>query len=286
MVNVEVEPGVSGAGTNIATVSGGGSAGAASDVDQVPFGAAASSFGIVPGSYLADFFDAAYPFGSPVRQAGDHPFELRTGFDLDSRSAVGEDGTRFIASHGAIKTAEVTLPPGMIGNPEATPKCDAIDFAEQGASGDSTACPADTQVGYVNVPITAGEVHYGHGSIFNNANDLLAYVPIYNLVPPKGVPADFGFNAAGFVQAHIYSNLDPGPELRDQVAVAKHLQPARCAWRRSDILGRARGPRPRQVPLLPRRAGKWGRLGAPFEARPDPAVLHGPTDCGVENGGH
>ena len=51
----------------------------------------------------------------------------------------GDDGTRYITSNGQLRTVEVTLPRGMIGNPEATPKCDPADFAESGAM--STARP-------------------------------------------------------------------------------------------------------------------------------------------------
>ena len=123
----------------------------------------------MPGSFQADLFDAPYPGGSLVRQAGDHPFEQRVNFDLNGRppQPSGSDGTLFVTSHGALKTAEVTLPRGMIGNPEATPKCDPVDFSQTGSTIDSTGCPANTQVGYLNISMAASEdSNYGEGPYY------------------------------------------------------------------------------------------------------------------------
>src|SRR5450759_1179286 len=41
-------------------------------------------------------------------QAGGHPYEASAFFDL---------------AGGALKDVEVSLPPGLLGNPQATPKC-------------------------------------------------------------------------------------------------------------------------------------------------------------------
>src|SRR6266516_4177337 len=206
-IDVAIAPGASGTATNTATVSGGG-APTATDVDPVSFGEP-SRFDIVPSSYQADVFDDAYPLGSPARQAGDRPFEQRVNFDFTKKTGVsGVDGTRYITADGSIKTVEVTLPRGFVGNPEATPKCDPLDFSELGTLFNTTQCPADTQVGYLNSSVKEGTRRNGRGNSFN-PNEILTGVPIYNLKPPKGVPADFGFNAGAFVLAHIYPNLDP-----------------------------------------------------------------------------
>ncbi len=185
------------------------------DVDGVPFGATSSRFGIVPESFEADVFSGAYPFGEPVRQAGAHPFELRFNFDINEKTGIGPNEaavgkppihSRYITGAGFLRTAEGTLPRGMIGNPEATPKCDPVDFARLKRNASLPSCPADTQVGYVNARLVESAFNFGRDG---SANTELSYIPLYNLQPPRGVPADLGFNILGAVQGHIYSVLDP-----------------------------------------------------------------------------
>ena len=273
-------------GTNTATVSG-GSGPTAQDVDRVPFNGTRSTFGIVPGSFQADVFDDAFPFGSPARQAGDHPFEQRVNFDLNARSGVSaNDGTRESISNASLKTAEVTLPRGMIGNPEAVPKCDPLDFAQIGSSGEkgvSTGCPANTQVGYLNAPFLIGGTDYGRGS-FTNPDELITRVAIYNLKPPKGVPADFGFNAGGFVQGHIYPVLDP-----TQDYAIKTLTPnisSLVTVRGSEVTfwGVPGDPAHNKFRYYSKETeGK--ALGASFEGAAIRPLLTTPMDCGFDNGG-
>ena len=208
-IDVSVPAGAAGEGTNVATVSGGGPL-RSCDTDQVPFSTEPSPFGLVAGSFIAEVFDAAYPFGEPNRHASEHPFEFRTDFDVTAKTGVNNepgDNTRFVISNGQIRTVEVTLPRGMIGNPEALPKCGLADFVEAGTVKSSTKCPANTQVGYLNASIVEGTHNFGRGN-FSNVAGLINRVPLYNLNPPKGVPADFGFNAT-LVPGHIYSMLDP-----------------------------------------------------------------------------
>lgn len=279
-VEVEVDPGVEGSGTNVATVSGGGGQ-SASDVDPVPFSATPASFGVVPGSFKADVYDAAYPFGNPSRTAGDHPFELRVAFDLNARTQTGRDGTRETMTQGLLKTAEVTLPKGMIGNPEATPKCDPTLFAAPGVVGNSTACPSDTQVGYLYIPVIDGGFNYGNANLVNS-NSMLSRVALYNLKPPKGKVADFGFNA-GVVIGHIYPELDPAqnyaiktltPEISSLLTVRSSEV---TVW---GVPGDSAHDKFRYHPHEIE-----GHLAdAPFDA-PIRPLLTNPMDCGFDNGG-
>src|SRR5436190_5835772 len=172
-LNVEVSPTASGTGTNIATLSGGGYAGTATDTDPVTFSATPSDFGVVPGSFAADAFEGELPEASASRQAGAHPRELRVDFDLNEESGV--EGLRYTLPHGRIKDAVATLPRGFIGNPEAMPQCDPGDFAV-------VTCPPDTQVGYVNIYLGSGKGQRGYPV----GHDFLTHAPIYNLVPPHG----------------------------------------------------------------------------------------------------
>jgi hypothetical protein len=281
-VEVSVDPSAAGVGTNKATVSG-GEAPTVTDTDQVPFSSTPAGFGLVPGSYQAEIYDAAFPFGDPMRTAGDHPFEQRVKFDLNARIGTGEDGTRETITQGLVKTAEVTLPRGMVGNPEAVPKCDPARFAEFGSVADATACPSNTQVGYLNIPVTNGGYRYGNGS-FRNTNEILSRVALYNLEPPKGVPADFGFNAGGLVIAHIYPELDPA-----QNYAIKTLTPnisSLLTVRSSEVTvwGVPGDPAHDKFRYYPRAQEGEDALDASFTA-PIRPLLTNPMDCGFDNGG-
>jgi hypothetical protein len=273
-VEVEVSPSAEGTGTNKATLSGGGGPSTVSDVDEVPFGTTPAGFGLTPDAdgFEADFFDAAYPFGNPARHAGDHPFELRTNFDFTRR--VGDP----ILGHNhpvnkpvaPARTVEVTLPRGVIGNPEATPKCDPLRFAERGAVGDATGCPPSTQVGYIN--ITTNEV-IGQ----------LSRVAIYNLKPPKGTPVDLAFNAAGFVQAHIYAELDPSQNYAVKSVSPNIANLVDALGGEVTIWGVPGDPAHDKFRAYPKETeGKV--LGAPFGGTIRP-LLTNPSDCGFDNGG-
>lgn len=154
--------------TNLVTVSGGGTPSAsASDPttissSQVPFGLS---------NFASEITDAS---GNPETQAGAHPFQMTTSLTFNS-SALEAGGFPLLNSN--VKDVEVALPSGLVGNPGAVPQCSQETF-QTVTFGDN--CPADTQVGYMRL------FFYAHGSAVQIA-------PIYNLVPPTGQPAEFGF---------------------------------------------------------------------------------------------
>jgi hypothetical protein len=246
----------------------------AEDIDQVPFDSTPARFGIAPGTFAADVFNAGYPAGAPLRQAGDRPFEFRVDFDFNQELATFE-GHPTNLPVGKIKTVEATLPRGFIGNPEATPKCDAVDFADVGATLNSTACPSDTQVGVLNVNIV-------EAGFFEGAR--LSRVAIYNLNPPKGVPADFGFNAQGLVQGHIYPNIDPAQDyaIKSLVPNIGNLTP--ITGSEATFWGVPGDPAHDKFRFYPKETGGHN-LGAPWGSAPIRPLLTNPTDCGEENGG-
>lgn len=97
-------------------------------------------------------------------QAGAHPFVGVTSFTFNS-TASGPDGH--------VKDVRVDLPPGLISNPQATPRCTAAQFPS---------CPKETQVGTEQltaepllVPLTVTE-------------------PVYNMEVGKDQLADFAFS--------------------------------------------------------------------------------------------
>ncbi len=285
-INVAIDSGATGVGTNTATVSGGGAAQAVSDVDPVTFSATPSEFGLVPGSFEADLYSGEFPFGAPIRQAGDRPFELRVNFDVTESTGVDpEDHFRYTTPHGRLADVEVTLPRGVVGNPEATPKCDPIEFVKQGTTLSSTQCPPDTQVGYLNIWFGNGTRKHGEGSLSAGKDPAasLTRVPIYNLKPPRGVPADFAFFVGGLVQAHIYPNLDPAqnyaiktvtPNISDQIEV-----------RGSEVTfwGVPGDPAHDKTRFFNGNPGTDPVVGAHYGAVIRP-LLTNPSDCGFDNG--
>ena len=117
-------------------------------------------------------------------QAGGHPYELSTTFALNTTTVPGGPD----AADANTKDIRVELPPGLIGNPEATAKCAPYNVAHG-------VCSGAAQVGLVTIDTAAGETTVS---------------PIYNLVPPAGVAAQFGARFNGFVTAHIDASVRTG----------------------------------------------------------------------------
>ncbi|HEV7494819.1 NHL repeat-containing protein [Baekduia sp.] len=133
--------------------------------------------GLSPGFGFASFDGAAdTQAGSPVTQAGSHPFQATTSFSLNP--AFAPTGYRY--PDGDLKDLRVDLPPGFVGDPDATPHCTQVDFNGDFSLGIG-GCPDDTVIGYVHLVLAAG----------SNGSDEID--PIWNLDPPPGRPAQFGF---------------------------------------------------------------------------------------------
>ncbi len=138
---------------------------------------------------LAEFvFEDLEQGGQSYTQAGGHPYELVTKIALDTTT----DHFGNEAPTGTLKDVSVQLPAGLIGNPQATAKCTRYDSEQQSCSGAS-------QVGLIEVQTTGEAVEPE---------------PLFNLVPPRGVAAEFGsrFNkfASAFIDAHVRSGSDYG----------------------------------------------------------------------------
>lgn len=150
---------------------------------------------VLPGSAIAHFgfqrFENRFinRDGSPDFQAGRHPWEMITGFALNTTT----NGIGQIVPDGDLKDTWVELPAGFVGDPSVTPKCTQAELhtpnthIESGGGFPSGSCPDDTEVGIVHVRgLLEGEVKE-------------FYVGLFNVVPPAGVPAEFGFDAYGTV---------------------------------------------------------------------------------------
>lgn len=114
--------------------------------------------------------------GTAAVQAGAHPFEATNKFSLNT---VIDPIFGIEIPEESVKDVEVDLPAGMIGNPTATPKCSNADLANFG----TPRCSPDSQVGVAVLNLSISETGGAH-------------VPIFNMEPPPGVPAEFGFVVA------------------------------------------------------------------------------------------
>jgi uncharacterized repeat protein (TIGR01451 family) len=183
---VDVAAGASGTITNEATVSGG--APTASRATETPISSAEASFGFLSGS--AGFADSLTEAdGSAATQAGSHPYALT----VETRFPAGDPGGVLRnAAGGHVRDLHVDLPKGMVVNPFATPvRCTEAQL-------ESTGCPLASQIGLITLNT-------------DSVRSATANEPLYNMVPPAGKPAEFGFEIEGLgFYIHIMGGVDPG----------------------------------------------------------------------------
>jgi hypothetical protein len=123
--------------------------------------------------------------GVPDEQAGSHPVMLTT--TIKFKTALGFGGEAIPDED--VKDVEVALPPGVSGNANAVPRCTIEQFTKENPHRflQVGLCPDDTQVGIAQIEITPQD----------QGEPIPAVLGIYNLVPPHGVPAEFGINPLG-----------------------------------------------------------------------------------------
>jgi len=129
----------------------------------------------------------------PVTQAGAHPWILRTKIEMPSTPYREESDS----ITGIIKDILTELPPGLIGNPEAVPKCPIRVIEEKECSGDSE----------------VGEAFLWYGREIKGAYSR-QIADLYNSTAPQGVAARFAgeFNVStdGYIDSGIRTGGDYG----------------------------------------------------------------------------
>ncbi len=138
--------------------------------------------------------------GAPAVQAGEHPYALTTTFTLTGEGSASSGG-RY------LKDASLQLPPGFVGDPNATPKCTYGEFTKGITSGvgqgASTSCLNDATVG---VATTYAAVAGSPGR-YEPISD-----PVYNLVPQAGVAAEFGYIVFGRTPILLETSVRTGTD--------------------------------------------------------------------------
>lgn len=150
--------------------------------------AAAVTIGPLPGFGLSALggLTAADASGTPSTQAAGHPYETSVSFDLNTRNNPDPaDGPLWPIA--PVKDAYATIPPGLIGNPTVASQCtaDQLERSEQ-LGGSKPLCAPSSQVGVVMLR--------ANSRLFA---DSFGPLPLFNMVPPTGITARFGFMALG-----------------------------------------------------------------------------------------
>jgi hypothetical protein len=120
-----------------------------------------------PGNEEYEFVNEPYTF----TQAGGHPWALTTTGEFTTQEYRSPAGVRSPAPTRDPKDVVVGLPPGLLGDPVAAPRC-SLARLTSGAG----LCPADTQVGVYVIRFQGGHQYLA---------------PIVNVTPAVGESAEF-----------------------------------------------------------------------------------------------
>ena len=200
-IRVRVEPGATSGEENVAEASEAGT----------PLASSASDDVLTPTDTAPDFGVSALVSqitgldGAPDTQAGDHPYEFVSRFDVNT--FMGQPGE--ILNHGTtgpsnlgagVRDVVVDLPSGFVGSAQATPKCTLAQLQSR------LLCPSDSLVGHLTTEPT-------------NAIDVDS--PLYNMVPEHGVAAELGFIDILHGTHVIDATLVPSPTGYELRAIAR-----------------------------------------------------------------
>jgi hypothetical protein len=128
-------------------------------------------------------FETLTAEGNAYTQAGGHPYVLKTSFQFYTGAENKTEAN--------LKDVETELPPGLVGNPQATAKCTREELT-------LFECPGTAQVGVL--------------TLYENGGGLSGDQPIYNLVPPGGTPAEFGARINTAADVYIDSSVRSGAD--------------------------------------------------------------------------
>jgi hypothetical protein len=183
--------------------------------------------------------------GSLATQSGSHPYAFTTSlrFNQIPSPRNGEP-----IPDGSPRDVHVAIPPGLVGNPTVVDRCTAAQFQTQppnvAETGRTTECTDATAIGTALIQLEPGATHL---------------LPVFNLVAPPGVPAEFGFSFAGF-----------------PVLLTPHLRPDGSYGLTIDSLNTSQG-----LPVYATKVTIWG---VPYDHRHDEergSCITSPGTCSI-----
>jgi hypothetical protein len=192
-IDVVVEDNAQSGGTATSFVEGGGGPRASSS-QAITITDGATPFGIE--SYSAR---AESEGGQSDTQAGSHPFQFTTSFTVNQgRGFLSPiSGEVEVEPAALTKDLNIKLPPGLLGNVTAYPRCTLARFAARECSPQSAIGVA---IATINEPRALGLA--------------TLTAPVFNLEPNKGEPARFGFlptpETPVFIDTSIRTGSDYG----------------------------------------------------------------------------
>jgi hypothetical protein len=197
LVRLKVPPTAAGPLRNQVAVEGGGAETVSAESHNV-----ASEEEKAPAGFQEFHATLSGADGKPTTDADSHPYQYTTSFAVNlDPSPPGSEGP-FVAAGGDLKEIEVKLPPGLIGNPTAAKTCTAQQFNTlegatpiEGGTTTVNQCPDNSAVGLVNVQQLEG------------TGEVSIRTPLYNLAPPKGMPAQLGFQPVLGLPIYINTKL-------------------------------------------------------------------------------
>jgi hypothetical protein len=145
--------------------------------------------------------------GAPVTQAASHPFAYTTSFASNTELAPEGSAAPLFGAGGDLKDLEFNLPPGLVGNPTVTAKCTAQQLATthsvsiESHTYQISECPDSAAVGIIELRQLEGR------SLGPEVG------PLYNMVTPPGMPAEFGFQIFGlpfYIETQVRTGSDYG----------------------------------------------------------------------------
>ncbi|HET7054174.1 MAG TPA: hypothetical protein VFI09_09715 [Solirubrobacterales bacterium] len=171
--------------------------------------------------------------GSPVRQAGSHPFQFTTTLQLNAGAVSGDDLTKIVEQPALPRNLRFPLPAGLIGNATIAPQCTMTDFLTRPPNEIFlNSCPDESAIGVASVTIIAP----GSLGLVRQA------VPVFNLPPAHGEPARFGIFPVGDPVV-IDTALEPDDKYRIVASVSNVTQLAQLLASTTTLWGTPGDPR-------------------------------------------
>ena len=167
-----------------------------------------ASFGLEEGGYaIVPEADG----GALETSAGSHPFQLTSTLDFDQTlvevQGPHEPTVRYAPGAPALpRNLSFQLPPGLLGNVNATEQCTALQFSTQHIA--NNLCPGSSVVGVATVTLLEP----------NRLGYITFPVPLFNMVPEEGEPARFAFDASEvpvILDTSVRTGGDHGPSSGD-----------------------------------------------------------------------
>jgi len=182
--------------------------------------------------------------GATAMQAGSHPFAFTTDLAVKTEEALGLGQI----PAGQARELQIELPPGLVAAPTATPRCTAADFATLVfiTSGLNLPNCSDSSV----VGLATAKAAIPSGALIE------VRAPVYNLVPPPGEVAKFGFVVIGAAPVTFTAGLHESPPYNAFVTVPNIPQMVRFFSSKTVIWGN---------PSSEEHAKQRGKCGAFFK---------------------